>query len=524
MTADEVSLPHIILSPTNSFLRTHRYFIVSALLFVCSFHIFSDNLQPIISLGAFFSFNRALKKELFSLTSLLLIALPATFLIHPWLPETLHNFGGYNLAICGLMTLAYCLRTVFLIGIIISIHRILKKTILGPLHLATGISVFLAEIIIPNIFPWSFASTSIGWSSSASWASIIGVNGLVIPLFLLMSLLDQTLELWQHKLRRASLLPASILLSLTVVYHAGGHLMNKNTLSQENGHISISAVQGNLDHQKKGNTQFNSINLSLYRDLSRGSPKSDLLVWPETTFPYPIPETITSVEQTEHDPLPEATTNLLFGAIISTDNGMFYNAALLRSPMGNISGRYYKRGLMPFGEFIPLADYLPWLEQYFKKSMPLLTGQTPGIITLQTKDSLAKMAILICYEDLLPEISNKRIVEEEANLLLAISNDGWFSDSSALQQHNLLARWRAIETRKSLVRVTNTGISSVSDPTGRQIKWIPENSVNIMRSNVYLYPGLTFFATWGNLPTLLTSCLLAIVALAHSWWSSRRDS
>lgn len=512
-----------LLASSNSFLLTHRYFIISSLLLVGSFHIFSEKLQPIISLSAFFFLHRALKYEKPGLTNLFLIVMPATFLIHPWLPATLHSFGGYNFAICSLMTFAYCLRTVVLIVVIGATYQALRKTVLESLHLALGISVFLAEMLVPNIFPWSFASTSIGWSSSASWASVIGVHGLVIPLLLLVSLLEQTLVIWQQKGWRASLTPAFCLLSLTIAYHKTGDLMNRSALSQNSGRISISAIQGNLDHQKKGNTQFNSVNLSLYRDLSRQFQNSDLIIWPESTFPYPIPETIRAVEHTEHDPLPDATTNLLFGASISTGNGTFYNAALLRSTEGVISGRYYKRGLMPFGEVIPFADYLPWLEHYFKKSMPLLTGQTPGIVILQTKDTLAKMAILICYEDLLPDIANERAREENANLLVAISNDGWFSDSSALQQHNLLARWRAIETRKSLVRVTNTGVSSVNDPTGHQTDSIPENSVNVMQTTVDLYQGVSFFSTWGNLPTLLTSCLLAISGLAHSWWGSRRD-
>jgi len=233
----------------------------------------------------------------------------------------------------------------------------------------------------------------------------------------------------------------------------------------------VAVVQGNINQAIKWSAATKEATVSQYIRLSQTvlqDTKTQLVVWPETALPfYP-----------QRDPLADkvvdfTTTNntwLLTGAPLyalipkkeGTDQVQYYNGALLIGPSGKIGGQHSKQHLVPFGEYVPLRRYLPFLE-------PLVVSIgdfTPGTSAEPLVLGPMKLGLLICYESIFPEISRKTVVRG-ANLLVNLTNDAWYGKSSAPYQSIAMAVLRAVETKRSLIRAANTGISGFVDPLGR---------------------------------------------------------
>ncbi|MFH1076270.1 MAG: apolipoprotein N-acyltransferase, partial [Pseudomonadota bacterium] len=143
----------------------------------------------------------------------------------------------------------------------------------------------------------------------------------------------------------------------------------------------------------------------------------------------------------------------------------YYNSAYLIAPGGEIKGRYDKTHLVPFGEYVPLRRWFPFLGKIVEavgdfssgeKNQPLLLGNRP-------------VGVLICFEIVFTELG-RNLKKNGAELLVTITNDAWFGTSSAPYQHLSMAVFRGIENRVAIARSANTGISALIDPAGRIIK------------------------------------------------------
>ena len=145
---------------------------------------------------------------------------------------------------------------------------------------------------------------------------------------------------------------------------------------------------------------------------------------------------------------------------------------------------------------------------------PIGDGFTPGEIeSALVLPQGARVAPLICYEDLMPELSRRFVRHERANLLVNLTNDAWYGRTVAPWQHARLARWRAIETRRTLVRATNTGVTTVIDPAGRMSAPLPLFAEGVLRATVPLMEMETVYVRYGDwfawLMTLITVAAVA---------------
>lgn len=230
--------------------------------------------------------------------------------------------------------------------------------------------------------------------------------------------------------------------------------------------IKISLLQGNIPQELKWNKGAEPFIFKRYLSLdnaaSKGSP--DLIIWPEASLPV-IPEEEPEYFDLVKDRAKQDNAHLLIGAVTSR-NGYYYNSALFVSNNGIFLGRYDKIHLVPFGEYIPL-----------KKVFPFLTTVVPiGDITAgldYTVFTLGKnrFSVLICFEDLFPELS-RRFVSDGAGFLINITNDAWYKYSTAPYQHLAASVFRAVENRVYLTRSANTGISAFISPIGKIISRI----------------------------------------------------
>jgi apolipoprotein N-acyltransferase len=233
----------------------------------------------------------------------------------------------------------------------------------------------------------------------------------------------------------------------------------------------VAVVQGNIDQAIKWSPATKAATVDTYVALSRQAVQgqdTELVVWPETALPfYPQRDALMRrVEQLATS----SNTWLLTGAPLyslppqadGSEQVRYSNGAILVGPEGRTGGQYAKQHLVPFGEYVPLRRFLPFLEPLVESIGDFTPGREPGPLVVGPM----KLGVLICYESIFPAIAHESVVRG-ANLLVNITNDAWYGRSSAPYQSMAMAVLRAVENRRSLIRAANTGISGFVDPLGR---------------------------------------------------------
>jgi len=230
----------------------------------------------------------------------------------------------------------------------------------------------------------------------------------------------------------------------------------------------VSVIQGNIDQAVKWDPVFQDETIKIFKEMTLTSAannnKPGLIIWPETATPFYFQAT---------DPrYPEilklaqmSRTYLLFGCpFYNPEKGPeeSYNSAFLISPDGRLSGQYNKMHLVPFGEYVPLRKMLPFMTNLVPGIGDFSVGKEATPLSINNR----KIGVLICYEAIFPEIT-RSFIKAGADLLVNITNDAWFGNTSAPYQHLSMTAFRAIESRRYVVRSANTGISAVIGPTGK---------------------------------------------------------
>ena len=237
-------------------------------------------------------------------------------------------------------------------------------------------------------------------------------------------------------------------------------------------HYKIALVQPAIPQKMiwDANEKTNRFNKLMEMSQAALEQKPDLLIWPETA----LPEMITRNQFTQDaivNLLHSHKTWMLFGAsdyeAHPDANGVkvteWFNGAFLINPAGEMVGRYHKRHLVPFGEFMPGAHWFPWLARFRAAGAGLTPGGRPGL--LYATDPRANFSTLICYEDLFPQ-EVREGQNQDTDFLVNITNDGWFGDSAAQWLHLVDALFRSVELHLPLVRCCNNGITCWIDARG----------------------------------------------------------
>ncbi len=280
-------------------------------------------------------------------------------------------------------------------------------------------------------------------------------------------------------------------------------------------HAQVAVVQGNINQAVKWSAAVKEATVAQYLKLSQTvlqDSKTQLLVWPETALPF-YPQRDALVDRIV-DFTTTSNTWLLTGAPLyaitpKTDGSdliRYYNGALLIGPSGKIRGQHAKQHLVPFGEYVPLRKYLPFLE-------PLVVSIgdfTPGTSMEPLVLGPMKLGMLICYESIFPEISRDTVVRG-ANLLVNLTNDAWYGKSSAPYQSMSMTVLRAVENRRSLIRAANTGISGFVDPLGRITAQTAIFTEAALVAQVPMLDQATVFGRYGY--RFGTACLVLIPVL-----------
>ncbi len=305
------------------------------------------------------------------------------------------------------------------------------------------------------------------------------------------------------QIHRFPALPSLIVWSLCLVAawgYGGKRLQDVTRLEEGKTGWPVAVVQGNIDQDEKWNPARQREILKRYRRLSlkaiAAKPSPGLVVWPETAMPFfygyneELTRRLNTMIHTLHRPV-------LFGApALGVVNGRvrLFNKAFLVDAQGRLRAQYAKNHLVPFGEYVPWGRVLFFVHRLVQAAGDFAAGDSLRPLSLDGR----KLGILICYEAIFPELA-RREVARGATLLVNITNDAWFGTSAAPYQHCEMARWRAIENRRPLVRCANTGISAIFDRAGRVLAKLPLGKEGFSVASPKPGGGATFYTRHGDL-------------------------
>jgi apolipoprotein N-acyltransferase len=432
-----------------------------------------------------------------------------------WILAVLEQYGGLNILLSASVLLILCLY----LSLYFALFSYLVSSLRGaPFAALLTASVWVAlEFVRAKLltgFPWCLLGYSqyryLDLIQISTLFGVYGVsflivlsNALIYALFFDRSFQKKGFLRWEVAL-------ASVMVFLTLAY---GHLRLQVADPEGKGQRSIRAavVQGNIDQSVKWDPAYQEKSILVYERLTRNTRpfRPDLVVWPETSVPLffqdrtPFSRRITALAR-------NLGTDLLFGspAYRQGPAGTSYlNRAYHLSMEGEISGYYDKGHLVPFGEYVPLKRFLPFVHRL----VPAAGDFIPGDRTAPLRLSSSSAGVLVCFEVIFPELARQR-VEEGAQVLVNLTNDAWFGMTSAPYQHLSMAVFRALENGRPLIRAANTGISAFIGPRGKILDRAGLFTEALLTREVRLSDGRsrTFYTRYGDLFALFLSVISLI--------------
>ena len=356
-------------------------------------------------------------------------------------------------------------------------------------------------------FPWELMGYSqFDQSLLIQIADIFGVYGVSFLILLsnasiLFAILFFSKKRWQDfaiskGLMAASLIVLVLCFGLTLAY--GFWRINAvERLMAASPKTRVTVVQGNIAQGVKWNPAFQIETIKIYNRLSSSAKRDnpDLVVWPESATPFyfsyeikPSKMVIEGIRQVNAD--------FLFGSpsFVRRNNIVeYYVSAYLVSPQSKTISRYDKVHLVPYGEYVPLKKWVPFLGKIVAHVGDFVPGKK-GTTLAWKNDNLG---IQICYEIIFPGLS-RAMVKHNATLLINITNDAWFGETSGPYQHFSMTVFRALENRRTLARAANTGISGFVDPVGRILAATPLMQEAVVTRTVPLIKKKTIYTRFGD--------------------------
>ncbi len=412
-----------------------------------------------------------------------------------WVAHVIHQFGGipWPLAIILLLVFAAIGQPQFYLAAVPLRFALLKMRASG-----NGLFIFMMGLVIPLFYagldwvlPKLFVDTlghSLIYARHLRQSADIGGPAFLTFLLLILNVaiyaaIDRIRNRGEPALGRAIKLAVPLLIAATGVFiwadRYGARRVQQvaERIANPRRTLQAAAIQANIGDLEKlsserGYRQASERVLRAYYDLSDQAllltPKPDILLWPETAYPssFRSPE---SSDEFARDKEMESyvasrKTPIAFGGYDKDLHGRGYNAVFYLNPDGT-DGRYAKTILIPFGEYIPGADFFPFIKRLFP--MVGFFGQGPGSVVREI--SGVKTQPVICYEVLFPGFI-RDAVRLGAEVIFNFTNDSWFGPIGAPYYHLNLAAFRSIENRVPQFRATNTGFSALILPDGEIVQ------------------------------------------------------
>ncbi len=424
-----------------------------------------------------------------------------------WMAETMVIYGGLSIplgvGVGALFVVAYALYFVlFGLGLYVAVRRFGTPGLFFAAPLWVG-GELLRSILFSG-FPWMLSGYALvpytGILQMVAWTGVYGLSFLATAVnsFIAYSILRRS--------KPAFVAAAAVILTSTFLPVIG---------EQASGDpIPVRLVQTNISLDQPWKKPESE---QLLNDLGKLSTSENnrprLVVWPETPAPFYLNEDadfrarMQAIAQ-------KLDSYFLVGYIDAVGEGPSNSAGLL-DPKGNQISRYDKMHLVPFGEYVPFKRLLFFAESLTRQVGEFIPGNEYTISALDGH----YVSTAICYESIFPDMV-RRFVKRGSELLVVITNDGWFGESSAPYQHLRMGVVRSVENRRYMVRAANTGISAIIDPYGRIEARTPIGVRTILDGTAHFRSDRTFYTEHGDV--FAYANLAAIAGLLRRRSSARR--
>jgi apolipoprotein N-acyltransferase len=429
-----------------------------------------------------------------------------------WVFIALNTFGQMHASLAGIATLLFCAYLALFPMAAMALARAVSHGVgrYAPFFAAAFFVAFeWLRCHLFTGFPWlTMDHTQAADSPLMGFVPLTGGLGLSLIVCLVAGLIA-----WAWPL---ALLPnirkscaAGILIAVLFI---GGHSVRKVewTRATKTPPLAVSIVQGNIAQEIKFQESALKANAEVFDTLFE-SAQGTLVIMPETVYVTPMRANVTDAVQAKWSELARAgKKSIVFGAPEIDGNNAYFNSAFAFD--GNAIQTYRKHHLVPFGEYMPLKEWLGWF--YNNVAIPL-SGFSVGAST-QAPLSLAgeQLGVSICYEDVFARSIRPQSLE--ATMLVNLTNDAWYGRSWAAEQHAQIAQIRAAEVAKPMLRATNTGITVAIDFLGYETARLPWFTRAVLETKVQGRTGLTPYAAIGDLPIVLILIAMLAIGVARA--------
>jgi apolipoprotein N-acyltransferase len=452
-----------------------------------------------------------------------------------WIPIPLHDFAD--------VPMQYAIFPMLLLAAIVAINtavaiwagEFVARRMRIPAVITMPVAWTAVEWIrtyFPIGFPWNLlgyaAYRSLELIQFAEFTGVYGVSALIVFFNAVVYVV-----IFRRGIYRLQVVSLSVLTAMMVVLVGfGSWRINNLKNASPTGSFKVAMVQGDIPQSLKWDPKFLPQSYGVYQDESANAAKrgTDLIVWPEAAAAFlfepddQYPAELASDAAYRNALLTLARTlgtPLLFGApaLAQQDGHLgFYNRAYLVSAngQGEVDAHYDKIELVPFGEYVPARALLGY---FVNRVVQGFGDMVPGKEQTLFDVKGAKLGILICYESIFPNLT-RREVDKGADVLVNITNDAWYGESSAPYQVLAMATMRSVETKVPMVRVANTGISALIEPSGQ----ITDRTPLFVRGTVIVKvpwrPVRTVYTMVGDLFAEIC-LLLTAIGLIMAWQRPR---
>lgn len=399
-----------------------------------------------------------------------------------WVYISIHDFGHAPMLVAGLILaimVAYLALYPALTGYLLKQfprYHWLTYIVIFPV---LWVSLEWIRGWLISGFPWLFLGYGHVNTMIGNWATLFGVYGVSVVIAQTAGIIF-IIYLYRHNIKL-------VVLNITLIialWSAGYYLGQLNWTNIAGKPVQVSLIQGNIDlEQKWDETQLLNI-LNTYIDLTTQNLASKIIVWPEAAIPGFAHNTLGYLEQLAQLAKQHHTT-ILSGVLFQEHSTQDYYNGI--AAFGASTGRYYKRHLVPFGEYMPLKSLLIWLRHYLDIPMSdIASGQANQLpIVIQN----CPIAPFVCYEIAYPGLLLDYM--PQAGLLITVCDDSWFGHSIAAAQHLEIAQMRSLEVGRYQLLATSTGITAIINAKGQVTAQLPAFKLGVLTGNVHLLTGAT---------------------------------
>lgn len=459
-----------------------------------------------------------------------------------WLLNMLKTFSGFPTALCLVFVVIICA------------YQALRLAFMGwlygraanrgwPVPVVFAAAFATSELVFPLLFPWYYAATVHNVPVLMQLAELGGpiLVGLVLvaanmavaePLRARLAASREivptgtsayrgtgsTEERVRLPLNRKVVGAGVLALGFAVLFGAVRISMMKAQIAAAEP-ARVGYVQGNMGLFQKREKPGEGLrrHVSLTQELR--DKGVDFAVWSESSVTFAVPEDMGMKTPFYRDRFAgRLGVPTIFGAVLfraDPDRERWFNTAIATNDKGDVVGRYDKQYLLAFGEYLPFGDDFPIMYKWSPHSGRFSKGTSLEPVELEVKGKKHKISVLICYEDILPSFTNRMVDHADPELLVNITNDAWFGDTTEPWEHLALAKFRAIEHRRFLVRSTNSGVSAVVDPMGGVVAHTKTFVTDSQAAEIRWLRNHTVYEMVGDAPWWLLALAIGYASFAR---------